>query len=142
VHPEWRPCQEPLGTTLLRAGAIAAAVGLVASIVAGRGVWIVATIWAFWFAFGGHWVELFFLNWLRFRLSPARAVQVAARLVVWFVGGILLWAGLAVTTALMAGHPMRWAVPWPAGVGFIALELVVHLVLQVRGAANVYDERG
>src|SRR5262249_7159810 len=101
-----------------------------------------ATIWAFWFAFGGHWIELCFLDGLRPRMPAVRAVQAAVRLVVWFVGGIVLWAGLGVTTALMAGHPMRWPGVWPAGVRVVAVERGVHLVLQSRGAPNFYDGRG
>src|SRR3954469_14402925 len=87
----WQPCREPLRTTLLRTVTIAVVIGAVLALPRG-GVarWPAATLIALWPALGGHFVELFFLNLLRPRLPASRAVQIVARLIVWFVGGMIL----------------------------------------------------
>src|SRR2546423_567133 len=74
-----------------------------------------ATALALWPALGGHFVELWFLNWLRPRLPAARPVQVAARLVVWFVGGGALAVGMVLTAAARGTfRPARWPGWWHA----------------------------
>jgi hypothetical protein len=105
--------------------------------------WPLATVVVLWFSFGGHWVELWFLNWLRPHVSVAWPVQTVARIGVWFVGGIGLGVGAALTAMLIAGfRPAQWPAWWLGGLALIGLELVVHLLLQLRGRPNFYDGRG
>src|ERR1700690_257364 len=99
MRSQWQPYREPLRTTMLRTGMIAIVVGgVLARFWGGLARWPMATLLVLWPCFGGHWVEVWFLNWLRPRLSIARGVQVAARLAAWFVGG----AGLAIGIGLTA----------------------------------------
>ena len=83
------------------------------------------------------------LNWLRPRLSTARGVQVGVRLLVWFVGGFVLALGMRLTAILLTrfrpAHLPAW---WIGGLAFIGIELVAHLVLQLRGRASFYNGRG
>jgi hypothetical protein len=141
---QWQPYREPLRITLVRTGSIALAVGaLLARMWGGLAHWPIATLLVLWPSFGGHWVEVWFLNWLRPRLSSARAVEVVARVAVWFVGGACLALGMRLTAMALAGyrprHRLAW---WIGGLGFIGLELVVHLVLQLRGRPSFYNGRG
>src|ERR1700685_4873823 len=100
---KWQPYREPLGTTVLRTGAIAIVVGgIVARLWGGFTRWPIAALLVLWPSFGGHWVEVWFLNWLRPRLTDARVVQVAARLAVWFVGGTGLAIGMRLTAIAFA----------------------------------------
>jgi hypothetical protein len=140
----WQPYREPLGRTLLRTGTIALVVGAVlARTWGGLQRWPLATLLVLWFSFGGHWVELWFLNWLRPRLPVARAVQVGARFGVWFVGGTGLGLGMAMTARLLAGLRLgRWPAWWVGGLAFIGVELIAHLFLQLRGRPSFYDGRG
>jgi len=72
----WQPFQEPLRATLLRNGTIAIVVGAVlARFSGGLARWPMDTLLVLWPALGGHWVEVWFLNWLRPRLSIACGVQ-------------------------------------------------------------------
>ena len=140
----WAPYREPLSATLLRTGSIALVVG---GIVAWRlrrpDAWLLVATLVLWFSFGGHWVELWFLNWLRPRIADARSIQVIARVVVWFIGGMCLGAGSVIT---MRQFPLTDAVTsppwWVAGVVFIAVELIVHAVLAMRQRPNFYSGNG
>ena len=138
----WTPYREPLRATLLRTGMIALVVGAVlAWRFGGIARWPVATVLVLWFSLGGHWVEIGFLNWLRPRLPAARAAQVAARLAVWFVGGVALALGMR-ATAMALGGLWRWPAWWVGGVAFIGVELAAHLALWMRGRPSFYDRRG
>jgi hypothetical protein len=142
---QFQPYREPLRTTLLRTGAIAVAIGAVIAIASHGGMSHLpaATLIALWPAFGGHWLELWFLNWLRPRLPATRSVQIAARLVTWFVGGVVFALGMYVTAIVVIGpRPMHWPALVVAGVAFIGIELIVHLVLQLRGRPSFYNGRG
>jgi len=96
-----------------------------------------------WFSFGGHWVELWYLNWLRPRLTRARVFQMVARVAVWFVGGVCLGIGVALSMRLspLTRHrePPVW---WVAGLVFVGVELVAHLALFARRRPNFYSGAG
>lgn len=140
----WRPFQEPLLTTLTRTGTIALVIGvLLAWRLGGLAYWPIATLLALWISLGGHYVELWFLNWLRPRLAAARALQAAARLATWFVGGAAMTLGMRLTAMAFAWPgPARWSAWWAGGLGFIGIELVVHLAMQLRGRPTFYNGRG
>jgi hypothetical protein len=145
--PTWQPYHEPLRATLLRTGTIAVAAGAAfARSWGGLKAWPAATLLMLWPTFGGHWVEIAFLNRLRPRLPPARPAQVAARLAVWFVSGMILALGMGLTAGVLGlrpPHGSAWGPPgWVAGLAFIALELVAHAVLQILGRPSFYNGRG
>jgi hypothetical protein len=146
MTPPWQPFREPLRSTLLRTGTIALVGGAVlARWSGGLAHWPVATLLVLWPALGGHWVEVGFLNHLRPRLPASRAVQAAARIAVWFAGGAALALGMGLTAIALTGRrPPHRPVAWLAGSGlaFIAIELVVHFVLQLRGRPSFYNGLG
>lgn len=136
---------EPVRMTLARTGAIAGVLGAVFAWRWGSvAYWPMAFLLGLWPALGGHFVELFFLNFLRPRIAPSRAAQVATRLAVWFGGGIVLAVGMWLT-AMALGRigpmpkPGWW---WIAGLAFAGIELVAHLALQFRGRPSFYNGRG
>ena len=138
---QWQPYREPLRNTLLRNGIIAIAIGAVLSRLGRAPLWI-AILLALWPSFGGHWVEVFFLNWLRPRISASRGVQIATRFVVWFAGGVVLLVCMALTARAVAFHPKRRPAGWIGGLAFIGIELVAHLPLLLRGRPCFYNGRG
>lgn len=97
---------------------------------------------ALWFSLGGHLVEVTFLNVLRARLPRRRAVQVFARLVVWLVGGAVLYLCMAATAQVLAVRGLPPRLCWLGGVAFTSVELVIHAVLAGRGRPSLYDGRG
>lgn len=142
---QWQPYREPLHITLARTVAIALVLGALLVRWRGGGLarWPIATLLMLWLSFGGHWVELWFLNWLRPRLSIKRGVQVGARVAVWFVGGCGLALCMDLTAMALTGfRPAQWPAWWLGGLAFIGIELVVHLVMQLRGQPSFYDGRG
>ncbi len=140
----WQPCREPLAVTLARNGTIAFVLGAVlAWRWGGLAHWPLATLLMLWTTFGGHWVEVWFLNRLRPRLPNSPVMQIGVRLVVWFIGGIVLEFGMMLTALAIVGlRPARWPAWWLAGLAFIGVELVVHGVLQLRGRSSFYNGRG
>jgi len=136
----FQPFRERVATTLLRNGIIAGAVGSVlAWRFGGISRWPLAVLLTLWPTLGGHFVELAFLNLLRPRLPANRALQIVARLATWFVGGIVLLLAMNLTAMALAGFSYEhWRPWWFGGLGFIAVELVVHLVLLFRGIPNFY----
>ena len=140
----WQPFREPLHVTVLRTGAIALVIGAVFTIFGGRlARWPFATLVALWPTFGGHWIEVWFLNGLRPRLPIGRAVQAAARIFVWFAAGVLLYEAMRLTAIAILGLRLtRWPALWIAGVAFIAVELTAHLGLVLLRRPNFYNGRG
>ena len=140
----WEPYREPLSSTLARTVGIAIVLGVImASLQGGLSRFPEDFVLALWPAFGGHWLELWFLNWLRPRLPQARLVQIVARLGMWFFGGILLWYGMKLTAAALAGAwPVRWPAWWVGPLAFPAIELVAHFFLWLRRRPNFYSGTG
>jgi hypothetical protein len=105
--------------------------------------WAAATLLCLWPALGGHFVELFFLNWLRPRLTGPRPLHTAVRIGVWFVGGTLLALGMWLTDQLFGPPHLRGSRLLAfGGVAFIIVELIAHLALHLRHRPNFYDGRG
>ena len=65
----WQPYREPLRTTLVRTILIAIVAGTVLTAWPASSArpirWPVAVVLMLWPSFGGHWLELWYLNWLR-----------------------------------------------------------------------------
>jgi hypothetical protein len=134
------PFHEPITRTLARTFGIAVVVGGVYALTSPAGVagWLAAAVTMTWPSFGGHWVELWFINWLSPRL-PDGPVQSIARLLTWFVGGSVLAVGMALTArTLGVPGPLSRLEWWAGGLGFVGLELIVHLGLLSRGAPSFY----
>jgi hypothetical protein len=142
--PDWEPVREPLRVTLTRTLGIAIVIGAVVALSTGRlRSWPAITLLALWPSVGGHWVELAFLNYLRPRISESRHVQLGARILVWFIGGIILVVGMRLTAMLLPARPRIGWITWTiAGVAFIAIELIAHAGLHLRGRASVYNGMG
>ena len=139
-----QPFEESLRRTLLRTIVIAFVVGGAIALMSRKwSTWPLATLLVMWPSFGGHWVEVCFLNWLRPRISPAPGVQAVTRVLVWFAGGTLLALGMRLTgSVVIPGRSAQWLPWWLGGVAFIGVELVVHLVMRGRGLPNFYSGRG
>jgi hypothetical protein len=143
MNSQWQPYHEPARTTAMRTLSIAAAIGVVvASLSHGRISWLAAFAIALWPSVAGHWVELWFLNWLRPRLPSTSAVQLFARIIVWLVAGALFAFLMTRTSALFTGSRAVIIPMWIGAVGFVGVELLAHVGLHVRRLPSVYDQTG
>jgi hypothetical protein len=140
----WSPFREPLRTTLIRTVSIAVIIGgFLAWRSGSMSRWIALATLVLWFSFGGHWVELWFLNWLRPRLPEPRVIHVIARIATWFCGGAALRLAIQATSALLPSVAMRRTPSWyVAGVAFVGVELIVHAALALRRQPSFYNGRG
>jgi hypothetical protein len=133
-----------MSSVLLRNATIAVVLGAAVTLITGRfSRWPLAAVLALWPSFGGHWLEVFFLNRLRPRLPAARGVQVLARIGLWFAGGMGFAVAMRVTAMALAALPTMTSLSWwLGGLGFVGIELVAHLVLMARGRPSFYDGLG
>jgi hypothetical protein len=105
--------------------------------------WPIASALVLWPALGGHFVERWYLAVLRPRLPSSVGIRLVARLATWFVGGIVLGLGMALTNVVLGGlAPIPWSLWWLAGLAFAAIELVAHLLLRLAGRPSLFDARG
>jgi hypothetical protein len=140
----WQPFREPMRVTLIRTVGIALiAGGVLARRWGGLAHWPLATAVMLWPSLGGHFVELWFLNWLRPRLAGTRGVHLATRLAVWFVGGVALVLCMRLTlAALDAQRNAHWPAWWTAGLALVGIEVVVHGALLLRGRPSAFNGQG
>lgn len=139
-----RSNSEPLRVTLTRTLSIALVAGVIVALSTGRlHRWPAFSLLMVWPALGGHWVDLFFLNGIRPHLPENRFVQRLSRLALWFGGGIVLAAGVQLTVGMLFARSRLASLTWAtAGLGFVAIELVAHAVLHLRGRSSFYNGLG
>jgi hypothetical protein len=101
----------------------------------------VLIVLALWPSFGGHWVDLAYLRWVRPRVADRR-LRVVARIATWAPGGVMLAVGMLATADLFSVNMPRWPGWWLGAAALIGIELVAHLGLQARGAPSFYNGRG
>jgi hypothetical protein len=135
---------EPMRVTLARTVGIAVIVGGVLAWRRGDlARWPIASALVLWPALGGHFVERWYLAVLRPRLPESAGARAAARLGTWFVGGIVLALGMALTAIVLGGsRHVPWGWWWLAGLAFVAIEIVAHVLLRLRGRPSLFDGRG
>jgi hypothetical protein len=140
--PGWIPVQEPFRRTLARNVGLAAVVGFALALQR-QNLRLLPplAILALWFSLGGHYVELAFLNGVRPRIASGRLPQLAWRVVVWFVGGAILFLLMATTARVLPIRPLPFRLWWYGGCALIGVELLVHAGLALRGAPNFYSGR-
>jgi energy-coupling factor transporter transmembrane protein EcfT len=140
----WPPYREPFASTVARNATLAVVIGGIVAWRAGTiALWPVVSAAALWLTFGGHYLEVWYLSWLRPRLTPSRVVGAAVRVIVWFLGGILLGNGVKATLRLSSlTQGTRRPAWWLFGVILVVAELLVHAMLSLRRRPNFYDGAG
>jgi len=123
--------------------AIALTVGVAFAVIQRRlALWLPISALALWFSLGGHYVELLFLDGIRPRIPASGLALAASRIVVWFVGGAILYMCMAITARILPLVPPRLSMWWFGGLLLIGIELIVHAVLALRGVPNFYRSNG
>ena len=98
-------------------------------------------IWSmvFCIVFGGHWLELVFINSIKFALPKNIFLWRCLRIVYWFLCAIPLFFLMNLVANLFqypAGHLGRW---WVFGLFYIGIQLVMHALMHTRFKKSFYN---
>jgi hypothetical protein len=139
----WSRIEEPFGRTLARNVTIAILVGAVLALLRHdfKG-FLPVVLLALWPSLGGHYVELAFVNVIRARIPRGRWTQAVVRLLVWFMGGVLLYGCMVPTAQALPINALPLRFWWIGGLCFVGVELAVHAILAIRGQSSFYDGCG
>ena len=89
--------------------------------------------------FGGHWLELFFVNKIKFVLPKDIFVLYSVRIFYWFLCSIPLFAlATLVNNFLSQGtrHLGEW---WQFGLLYIGIQLAMYAIMQIRFKKSFYN---
>lgn len=153
----FKPYRESLLATIIRTGAIALVGGSVACFIQLRHLpttsaqwhsWLALVVFVAWISFGGHWVELAYLNGIRPRISRWSDLSlILVRLCVWTAGGVILFLGAVISQSLLmtAAAPPKSQIVAAlllGGPAFAAVEFVAHAFLWRAGKPSFWNRRG
>ncbi len=98
-------------------------------------------IWSivFCIVFGGHWLELLFINYIKFALPKNILLLYVIRIAYWFLCAIPLFFTAEWVDNLFshnAGHLGQW---WIFGFFYIGIELLMHGIMQIRAKKSFYN---
>ena len=97
--------------------------------------------WAalFCIVFGGHWLELLFINYIKFELPQNIFVLYVSRVIYWFLSSIPLFiiANFIIGIFLHKNrNPNSW---WAFGLLYIGIELFMQLITHLRFKKSFYN---
>lgn len=102
---------------------------------------VVGTLWlmVFCIVYGGHWLELLYINQVKFLLPLKRGVFYFTRIIFWFLSSLPLfilanWVGNSLTNYSL--HLGKW---WAFGIFYVGLELFMHTVMHLRWKKSFYN---
>jgi hypothetical protein len=98
-------------------------------------------IWSivFCIVFGGHWLELVFINYIKFSLPKNILLLYLIRIGYWFLCAIPLFfvAGLIYNLfSHRAGQLGHW---WTFGFFYIGIQLLMHAIMHIRFKKSFYN---
>ena len=98
-------------------------------------------IWSivFCIVFGGHWLELVFINRIKFALPKNILLLYFIRIVYWFLCSIPLFVMMNLISDLFSyktDHLGHW---WTFGFFYIGIQLMMHGIMQTRFKKSFYN---
>ena len=98
-------------------------------------------IWTaiFCIVFGGHWLELLFINYLKFALPKSILVLYFTRIAYWFLCSIPLFFMADLMINLFsdkAAHLGHW---WTFGFFYIGIQLIMQAIMHIRYKKSFYN---
>ena len=99
------------------------------------------TIWSvvFCIVFGGHWLELLFINYIKFSLPKNIFVLYFVRICYWFLSSIPLFALASLTNNLLSNKTRHLGNWWTFGFLYIGIQLVMYAIMQIRLKKSFYN---
>ena len=98
-------------------------------------------IWAAFFSifFVGHWIELLFINVIKFRLPRNIYVLYIARVCYWFVSSILLFLIANTIRELLVSNSRQLGNWWSFGFLYIGVQLLMYAIMHIRLKKSFYN---
>ena len=98
-------------------------------------------IWAAFFSifFVGHWIELLFVNVIKFRLPGNIYVLYIVRICYWFVSSILLFLIANTIRELLVSNSRQLGNWWSLGFLYIGVQLLMYAIMQIRLKKSFYN---
>ena len=99
------------------------------------------TIWVviFCIVFGGHWLELLFINHIKFALPKNIFFLYFVRICYWFLCSIPLFALAALANNLLSHRTRHLGDWWTFGFLYIGIQLVMYAIMQIRLKKSFYN---
>ena len=100
-----------------------------------------AVIWTAFFSifFVGHWIELLFVNVIKFRLPRNIYVLYIVRVCYWFISSILLFLISNTIRELLVSNSRQLGNWWSFGVLYIGVQLLMYAIMQIRLKKSFYN---
>lgn len=98
-------------------------------------IWLIV----FSIVFGGHWLELMFINQIKFALSKNIVLLYFIRIGYWFLCSIPLFFIANLINDLFShktGHLGHW---WTFGFFYIGIQLLMHAIMHMRFKKSFYN---
>jgi len=98
-------------------------------------IWLII----FCIVFGGHWLELLFINHIKFALPKNILVLYLLRIVYWFLCSIPLFIAAGLINNLFShktGYLGHW---WTFGFLYIGIQLLMHAIMHIRFKKSFYN---
>jgi len=98
-------------------------------------------IWSivFFIVFGGHWLELVFINHIKFALPKNISLLYFVRISYWFLCSIPLFLMMSLINNLFShktGNLGHW---WIFGFFYIGIQLLMHAIMHIRYKKSFYN---
>lgn len=98
-------------------------------------IWLVV----FCIVFGGHWLELLFINRIKFALPKSKLLLIVSRIVFWYLCSIPLFFCGNFIIDLFSQKTAHLGQLWIFGFCFIGIELFMHALMQIRNKKSFYN---
>ena len=98
-------------------------------------------IWSvvFCIVFGGHWLELLFINQIKFALPKNITLLYFTRFVYWFLCAIPLFFMAGLINNLFSHKTETLGHWWAFGGFYIGIQLVMHAIMQIKTKKSFYN---
>ena len=98
-------------------------------------------IWTviFCIVFGGHWLELLFINFIKFGLPKSMLLLYFVRVCYWFLSSILLFLIANTVRNLLENKSGQLGNWWIFGLLYIGIQLVMYAIMQLRLKKSFYN---
>ena len=102
---------------------------------------VFGTIWsvAFCIVFGGHWLELLFINHIKFSLPKNMLLLYFIRICYWFVCSIPLFVLAVLVNNLFSHRAANFDHWWAFGFIYIGIQLLMYAIMHARLKKSFYN---